>query len=85
MNGYGDIAANDEDANNFYIICCASVPYTLQGYVESNGNQCSSGELVWNEIYTSPVLQKSRISIESCKIQDCNCANKESLFYKSWR
>ena len=69
MNGYGDIAANDEDANNFYIIYCASFSFTLQEYVKSDGNQFVSGDLVCNEIYTFTGQKKARFSIESCKRQ----------------
>ena len=30
VNGYGDIATNDEAENNVYIVCFTSVPYMLQ-------------------------------------------------------
>ena len=30
LNGYGATAASYEAENNFYIVCFASVPYTLQ-------------------------------------------------------
>ena len=46
LNGYGAIAENDEAKNNVYIVCFTSVPYTLQEYVESDGNKLSSVELV---------------------------------------
>ena len=46
MNGYGDISANDEAANNLYICCFTFLPYTIQEDVESNGNKLTSGELV---------------------------------------
>ena len=37
--GYGAISANEEAANNFYIVHFASVPYTLQKDVESDRNK----------------------------------------------
>ena len=46
VNGYGAIAAKDEAANIFYIFRFISVPYTLQKYMESLGDQLSSGELI---------------------------------------
>ena len=49
-NGYGAIADNGEAANNFYFVCFIYVPYTLQEYVESDGNQLASGDLVYNAI-----------------------------------
>ena len=57
MNGYDDIAANDESANNFYIFCFASVPYTPQEDVERDKNKLSSGDLVCNAIYKTSTLE----------------------------
>ena len=53
VNGYDAISANDETANNFYIVCFTSVPYTLQEDVESDVNQLESGDPVCNAIYAS--------------------------------
>ena len=53
VNGCGDISANYEASNKFYIVHFTSVPDTLQEDVESYGNQFSSGDFVCNVIYTS--------------------------------
>ena len=50
FNGYGSVSANDEAANMFYISWFTSVPYTLQEYVESDGNQLAYSDLVFNAI-----------------------------------
>ena len=65
MNGCGAIPPNDEAKNNFYIVHFTPVTYTLQEYVESNGNELASGYLVWNSIYTCPGQHKPRFYIES--------------------
>ena len=58
MNGYGDIAANDEAEKQIYVFCLTYVPYTLQEDVKLDRNQLSSGDLVCGAIYTSPAVQK---------------------------
>ena len=58
VNRYGDISANDEAANHFYIFCFTSAPYTLQEYVESDGSHLAYGDLVCHAIYTSPGRHK---------------------------
>ena len=52
VNGYGDIASNNEAANIFYIFCFTDVKYKIQEDVESCGNKLESGEPVFNETYT---------------------------------
>ena len=69
MNGYGAIAANEKAEIIFYIACFTSVPYPLQEYVESGGNQLTSGGPVWNTIYTSFGRQKSRFYVVPYKKQ----------------
>ena len=44
VNVYGDISAEDEAANDIYIVHFIYVPYTLQKYVELDGNNLASGE-----------------------------------------
>ena len=66
-NGYGAIAANDESANNFYIVCFKSVPYIIQEDVESDRNHLASRNLVCNKIYTSPGRHKSNFNVDLCK------------------
>ena len=46
MNGYGDIYANGEYGNYFYMVCFTSFPYKLQEYFESDGNKLESGDLI---------------------------------------
>ena len=67
MNGYGAIAANDEAGNIFYIICFTYFPYTLQEDVVSERNQLAYGDLVCNEIYTSPGRHKSNFYVDPFK------------------
>ena len=43
MNGYGDIAANDEAEKQIYVFCLTYVPYTLQEDVKLDRNKLSSG------------------------------------------
>ena len=50
MNGYGAIYSNYE-SEFFYTVNFASVTYTLQEYVESDGNELVSGDFVCNAIY----------------------------------
>ena len=64
MVGYGAIAANDEAANNFYMVHFTSVPYILQENVVSDRNKLSSGDLVCNTIYTYPGWHKSRFYVD---------------------
>ena len=67
MDGYGVIAANDEAENNVYIVFCQYLPYTLQEDVESYGNQLTSGDLVCDAIYTSPVWNKLKFYFDPYK------------------
>ena len=48
VNWYDAIAVNDEVEKYFYIVCFASVPYTLQEYFELYGNQLASDDVVCN-------------------------------------
>ena len=64
VNGYGAISVNDEAANIFYVVCFASVPYTLQKDVESDGNKLAYDDLVCDAIYTSPSRNKSRFYVD---------------------
>ena len=63
MNAYGDITANGEAKNNFYIVYFTSVTYTLQEDMESNGSLFASGDLVFNAIYTSLGWHKSQFYV----------------------
>ena len=65
VNGNGAISANDEAENKFYIVWFTSAPYTLQEYVESDGNQLASGDLVCNTIYTFPGRNKSQFYVNT--------------------
>ena len=55
VNGYGAIDANVEAEKNPYIDWFTYFPYTLQEDLESDGNESSSNDLVWNPIHKSPV------------------------------
>ena len=68
-NGYGAIYANDEAANILYIVRFTSLPYTIQEYMESDGNKLASGDLVCNTIYKYTEWHKSRFNAEPCKKQ----------------
>ena len=76
MNGYGAIAANDEAGNIFYIVLFTYFLYTLQEYVEPDGNQLSYIYPVCNAIYTSSRLRKSRYYVEQYSYNNnCECVN----------
>ena len=64
VNGNGAIYANDEAANNFYIVRFTDVPYTMQEDVESYGNQLASSGFFCNSIHTSPGRNKSQFYVE---------------------
>ena len=70
VNGNGAIYANDEAANILYIVRFTSLPYTIQEYMESDGNKLASGDLVCNTIYKYPEWHKSRFNDEPCKKQN---------------
>ena len=53
LGGYGAIAADDESANDLLWFCFVSVIYILQEDMESDGNQLTSGDLFFNDIYIS--------------------------------
>ena len=70
MNEYGDIDANDEAENIFYILWFISFPYIIQEYVVPDGNKLASGDLVFNVIYKHHGRHKSRFHVEPCKRQE---------------
>ena len=78
LDGYGAIAANDEAANNFYIVLFTPIPYTLQEDLESDGNKLAFDYLVCNSIYTYHGRNKSRFMMRHVKDKNCDCVNKYS-------
>ena len=66
MNWHSAISAKDEGENNFYIVLLKYFLYTLQEYVESNGNKLASNELICNAIYTYKGQTRSRYYIYPC-------------------
>ena len=66
MNWHSAISAKDEGEKNFYIVFLKYFLYTLQEYVESNGNKLASNELICNAIYTYTGQHRSRYYIYPC-------------------
>ena len=85
VDGHGDVYANYEAANSFYIVLFKYVPCTLQEYMESYVNPLASGDLVFNAIYTYPGRHKSHFYVGPYKTKHCDCVNEYSSYSKYWR
>ena len=68
MNRCSSISNNGETENNVDIFCFISVLYTLEEYVESGGNQLTSGDVVCNAIYISPGWKNHNFMLCKMKI-----------------
>ena len=79
MNEYVAIAANDESENIFYIVIFKYVPYTLQEYMESDGNQLAYGDPVCNSIYIYPGRYKPQLFCRTTlNTKNGYCVNENS-------